>query len=71
MFVIVLIAVVVFVTNMLLQKHAVVGNVDIHHGEFYKKSILADGMVTLEPFEPVKNTFIMLHDYDQTAVKFS
>ena len=28
-------------------------------------------MVTLEPFEPIKNTFIMLHDYDQTAVKFS
>jgi len=24
-------------------------------------------MVTLTPYEDIKNTFIILHDYDQTA----
>lgn len=40
--------------------------------EFYKQTIDdKTGQVTLIPFEEVKNTFIMLHDYDMTALEFS
>lgn len=65
MFVIVLIAATVFVTNMLVQDSVAPGNVTFL--EYYKRTVLSNGMVTLEPFEEVKNTFILLHDYDMTA----
>jgi len=44
---------------------------NITWGKFYKKTVFSNGMVTLEPFEEVKNTFIMLHDYSLTAEVFS
>lgn len=71
MFVLALIAAVVVVTNMLVQ-NAKMNLPDAKFLEFYKQTIDdKTGQVTLIPFEEVKNTFIMLHDYDMTALEFS
>ena len=70
MFVVVLIAATVIVTNILVQNAGGIhGHSDnIWFLENYKKQIDdKTGMVTLEPFEEVKNTIIVLHDYDGSA----
>ena len=69
MFVVVLIAATVIVTNILVQN---AGGIHGHQDNIwfldnYKKHIDDKGMVTLDPFEEVKNTIIVLHDYDGSA----
>ena len=65
MLVVVLIAATVFVTNMLVQNAKLTITDNFKHLEFYKRTVASDGSVTLLPlYEDVKNTFIMLHDYD-------
>jgi hypothetical protein len=69
MFVVLLIAATVFVTNMLVVNNAITD--DVTWLKYYKRTIMPNGMVQLQPFDEVKNTFIMLHDYDMTAKEFS
>ena len=64
-FVIGLIVATVFVTHMLVGDAVMPTNVKWL--EFYKKTIMEDGMVILQPYYEVKNTMIFLHDYDITA----
>jgi len=59
---IILIVATVFVTNMLVQNSISTDNVKWL--KYYKRTTYSNGMIALEPFEEVKNTFIMLHDYD-------
>ena len=69
MFVVILIAITVFVTNMLIMK----GKQDssVTWLEDYKRTEHSNGMVTLDPYSEIKNTLIMLHDFKQTALKAS
>lgn len=62
MFVIILIAVVAFVTNMLIMKgqDSIVGVTWLDN---YRREVNSNGMVTLDPYMEIKNTIIILHDY--------
>lgn len=51
-----------FVTNMLVTDNVMEGNVEFL--KFYKRTGFKNGTIVLTPFEEIKNTFIMLHDYD-------
>lgn len=62
MFVLLLIGATVFVTNMLVTDNVMEGNVEFL--KFYKRTGFKNGTIVLTPFEEIKNTFIMLHDYD-------
>jgi len=44
---------------------------DIQFLKYYKRTAFENGTIVLQPFEEVKNTFIMLHDYDMTTKQMS
>jgi len=65
-FVLLLIVGTVIGTMILVKNAGGLRNIDttVEHVGNYQKRTDPNGMITLTPYEDIKNTFIILHDYD-------
>lgn len=65
--VIILIAATVVVTNMLVENAGGMSSSSLFLDNYKKSVNTKTGTITLDPFDEITNTFIVLHDYADTA----